>query len=312
MNIKYIFFGYANYMKVANNSILNNENTIYYMPNEFRGIRCIVYHLFIWAVKYRLTSFIPYVLYEYLFCLRDLKKTDCIFFIFYEQSIGAIEKGILRRLRKTFLNSRFVFIFTNTLASGVNKKQLDFIKNNRTIYDLVTTFNETDAKDNNFFYYDQVYSDIYAHDYKEIRSDVCFCGLDKGRKKLIETIQNRLETYGINCDFNIGTPEHKIPHEFIIAKTAMTDCILEVLVDTSQPGSSLRVAEAIANKKKLLTNNPFIKNKPYFNTRQFSYFSSPEDIDIEFIKRKLDDSQFVDPEIVSPERFLNFLRDTLS
>ena len=108
-------------MKVANNSILNNENTIYYMPNEFRGIRCIVYHLFIWAVKYRLTSFIPYVLYEYLFCLRDLKKTDCIFFIFYEQSIGAIEKGILRRLRKTFLNS------CGILCSGVPILKSQFI-----------------------------------------------------------------------------------------------------------------------------------------------------------------------------------------
>lgn len=79
-------------------------------------------------------------------------------------------------------------------------------------------------------------------------------------------------------------------------------------MDTSQSGSSLRAAEAIAYKKKLLTNNTFIKEKEYFNDKQFSYFSTLDDIDVEFIKEALGKSQYVNPMIVSPERFLDFLK----
>ena len=75
-----------------------------------------------------------------------------------------------------------------------------------------------------------------------------------------------------------------------------------------QSGSSLRAAEAIAYKKKLLTNNAFIKAKEYFNDKQFSYFSTLEDIDVDFIKEALDKSQCVDSMIVSPKRFLDFLK----
>ena len=100
-----------------------------------------------------------------------------------------------------------------------------------------------------------------------------FCGLDKGRRAIIEQLRNRLESCGIKCDFNIVDSKHKLPYEVIVSKIVQTKCILEILMDTSQSGSSLRAAEAIAYKKKLLTNNAFIKSKGIFQmTSSFPIF----------------------------------------
>lgn len=310
MHFKYIFFGYADYMKVANNEILNDENVLYYAPIDFFKFKSIIYRLVSYAVKYNLDNLIPLFSYRYLYNLERNGSLDSTFFILYEQNICSTKTNFLKYVKKKFPNSRIIFIFTNTLASGVNIKQLDYVKTHRNLFDLVMTFNEIDAVEHGFVFYDQVYSSIDIANNQEEKSDICFCGLDKGRKKIIEEIQQRLERYGLTCDFNVADSDHRISHTCVLAKTVKTDCILEVLMNTSQPGSSLRVAEAIANKKKLLTNNPFIKDKEYFTPNQISYFSTPEDIDVEFIKRKLDDSLLIDPYLVSPRRFLQFLKDS--
>ena len=216
--------------------------------------------------------------------------------------------GEIMDLKKKYPHSKLFYMFTNTLSSRVNEKQLRFVENNREKFDMIITFNEIDAVEHNFQFYNQVCSVLNVSIKEENESDIFFCGLDKGRRAIIEQLRNRLESCGIKCDFNIVDSKHKLPYEVIVSKIVQTKCILEILMDTSQSGSSLRAAEAIAYKKKLLTNNAFIKAKEYFNDKQFSYFSTLEDIDVDFIKEALDKSQCVDSMIVSPKRFLDFLK----
>ena len=53
---------------------------------------------------------------------------------------------------------------------------------------------------------------------EENESDIFFCGLDKGRRAIIEQLRNRLESCGIKCDFNIVDSKHKLPYEVIVSK----------------------------------------------------------------------------------------------
>ena len=258
--------------------------------------------------RYGWENMVPEFIYRYLYPLQTIHGYEQVYFIIYEQNVCSTHLPFLEYLKKKYPHSKLFYMFTNTLSSRVNEKQLRFVENNREKFDMIITFNEIDAVEHNFQFYNQVCSVFNVSIKEENEADIFFCGLDKGRRAIIEQLRNRLESCGIKCDFNIVDSKHKLPYEVIVSKIVQTKCILEILMDTSQSGSSLRAAEAIAYKKKLLTNNAFIKAKEYFNDKQFSYFSTLEDIDVDFIKEALDKSQCVDSMIVSPKRFLDFLK----
>lgn len=308
MRIKYVFWGYSDYMKVVNNDILYNKDVLYFAPNDLSVRQKILYNILFFMTRYGWENMVPEFIYRYLYPLQTIHGYEQVYFIIYEQNVCSTHLPFLEYLKKKYPHSKLFYMFTNTLSSRVNEKQLRFVENNREKFDMIITFNEIDAVEHNFQFYNQVCSVLNVSIKEENESDIFFCGLDKGRRAIIEQLRNRLESCGIRCDFNIVDSKHKLPYEVIVSKIVQTKCILEILMDTSQSGSSLRAAEAIAYKKKLLTNNAFIKAKEYFNDKQFSYFSTLEDIDVDFIKEALDKSQCVDSMIVSPKRFLDFLK----
>ena len=83
--------------------------------------------------------------------------------------------------------------------------------NNREKFDMIITFNVIDAVEHNFQFYNQVCSVLNVSIKEENESDIFFCGLDKGRRAIIEQLRNRLESCGIKCDFNIVDSKHKLP-----------------------------------------------------------------------------------------------------
>jgi hypothetical protein len=84
-----------------------------------------------------------------------------------------------------------------------------------------------------------------------------------------------------------------------------TDCIVEVLKE-GQSGISLRTCEAIAFNKKLITNNKSLLSMPFYDERYMRLFSCAEDIDIDFIKEKID-VKYDDTDYFSPLRILDQL-----
>lgn len=65
-----------------------------------------------------------------------------------------------------------------------------------------------------------------------------------------------------------------------------SNCILEVLIE-GMTGATLRYNEAVCYNKKLLTNNKNIVNLPFYDPRYMRVFDSPDDIDVEWVRKQV-------------------------
>ena len=76
-----------------------------------------------------------------------------------------------------------------------------------------------------------------------------------------------------------------MPYEKVIGNILSTNCVLE-MVAKGQKVQTARYYEAVCYNKKLLTNNPNIKELSFYNPQYMKYFENIEDIDFEWVKRK--------------------------
>lgn len=76
-------------------------------------------------------------------------------------------------------------------------------------------------------------------------------------------------------------------------------------------GHTIRGCEAIVFNKKMLTNNSYIKEADFFDTDNFSYFDSLNDIDMEFVKSERPPSTYKYIKLISPYRFMEFIDEHL-
>ena len=62
--------------------------------------------------------------------------------------------------------------------------------------------------------------------------------------------------------------------------------LLEIVIPGVGAGATLRYYEAVMYGKKLLTNNPTVKELSFYDERFIRYFEKPEDIDLEWVKAR--------------------------
>lgn len=136
-------------------------------------------------------------------------------------------------------------------------------------------------------------------------SDIYFIGGLKGnREDLILQTFNILHSNGVESSFDLYCYSDKQfnkrkyknlinysrkwkSYDEIQQKIISTNCILEIL-QKGQKTQSVRYFEAIFYNKKLLTNNTDIFNLPFYDERYMHYFSKPEDIDLEWVRKHED------------------------
>lgn len=310
--VKYVFFQYADYINSALSQLRSDPNVLLVNFKNYSFIQSVLVRIFLYRELRYLRMFIPRRCFRKIYDPeKKISKSDKVVFVIYEQYFLSLNTRFYNYLKSDYKNAKLVFVFTNTLSSGVNKDHLQYILANFRKYDLITTFNEIDALQYGFEFYDQIYSRSYIVNSDKPIFQVGFCGLDKGRKILLDQIKNKLDENFITNDICISQKGSYIPFDVVQTKTSQVECILEVLANPTQPGCSIRVAEAIANGKKILTNNPYIKSKPYYKSSQISYFSSAEDLDINFIRRKLSINDLIDPYEVSPQKFILFINSKI-
>lgn len=74
-------------------------------------------------------------------------------------------------------------------------------------------------------------------------------------------------------------------YEEVISDVLSTNCILE-FVAKGQKAQTARYYEAVCYNKKLLTNNPSVKDLQFYDPRYIQYFETIDDIDFAWIKKK--------------------------
>ena len=258
-------------------------------------------------------------------------KQDCDnYVIIVDMALEAIPLSKLKQLEKN-KNVKMILLCINSYKSGTIQqiqKEIHAIN-----WDKIYTFDDADAKEFGFenvgyCYYSKHSIDSLQKHIPNHYNDAYFIGIIKEtRKAEILDVYEKLRMNGVCSEFHLMVPMGErfqefpykneidyftndrglIPYDEILGSVIQSNTIIEIL-QNYQTGPSLRYYEAVCYNKKLLTNNPYTKNFPFYDERYMKIFSSPEEIDCEWVKRKdLVDYHYNNE--FSPEYFLTKLTE---
>lgn len=325
---QYYIFGYSDYIKNSLSDVLELPNVKYFdLFTTGNFVKKLIYRVFVSKHAHLLSKLLMPFCKNMYFKDDKIELNDSSVLIMYEINPLSNKQQWIRQMRKDYPGIKVVYIFTN-IIDEYRMGRIEQIKKNEDLYDLVLTFNKNDADKYNIDYYEGVFSPIKISNDLVTEAEECdvyFCGLEKGRHSMLISLYETLTSQNVKCIFDIiyakesekkhykGIRYHDrlIDNEEMLANVMKSKCILEVMVDTTQPGSSLRMCESIAFKKKLLTNNPYVKEKTFFNPKQMCYFCTPDSIDVSFIYEEIGLDEYSDSDLLSPIKLLNYLEQKI-
>ena len=188
-------------------------------------------------------------------------------------------------------------------------------------WDEIFTFEKDDADKYNWNYSGVNCSSLPIRTNSRIKSDLYFIGGLKGeRSELLFSVYDFLNRNGVRCKYDllyqskseqvnsanciykiveeykktgikdIGTinlRKHFLKYEKALVNVQECNVIFEV-IQKGQSAQTMRWFEAVYYNKKLLTNNPNVKNLPLYNEKFMKFVNSADDIDIDWIMSKED------------------------
>lgn len=224
---------------------------------------------------------------------EDLPDKEHFFVLVLNPSAEFITQELVHKLKNQY-NCTWVLILFDP-SSGNSQDALKRLE----WFDMVYSFDMDDCKRYGFKYFFQCYSKIEISSGTTEYSDLYFTGWANkpGRKQQILQIAETAKANLISTNINLvssrktwNAPEvqyHKnpIPYTKVIEGVNNCNCILDV-VQENQAGASLKYLEAIVYNRKLLSNNPNIRNFPYYDSRFMHIFDSSGEIDHDWIKSR--------------------------
>lgn len=318
--------GRFEYMRAAWETAANSKKKILYFDNMPTRSTSFKYrlgnHMLRFMDRLSVSSEEAHIrnnLREY-FDIDGLSQNEKILFIFYEfNSISPDRKSIVF-LKKRFPNARFVLFFTNIIGSVIDKTRQDFLLQCRDLYDLTYTFERKDAE----LYGFQLFRDgCFPYDPLPIetddtyKSDICWIGKDKGRLDVLMRIANKLYDNGFRCKFIVMSDGKKetaykngvqvinrpMSYYEVLKYIKNSNCLLDIV-----PGNctvTIRWTEAIAYKKKLISNNVG-GGVIGCNNGQFCFCTDLTDLgtfEMEFLKKNC--VNYINHEMISTKSFIN-------
>ena len=204
---------------------------------------------------------------------------------------------LLRKFKETHKdNVSLVLLLFDSVDSPLMKNGWGNLLEQVKLFDIVASYDQVDSSKYGFMHFYDSYAERTVVPSQE-SSDIFFVGGDKGRAKMLYDIAKYLSDGGVDVDIRVTCLADEyltkgmnnitkyMTYDITLGHVLSTNCLLEVLCE-GQNSSSLRYYEAVVYNKKLLTNDPNIINMPYYNPDTMKYFKNPEDIDIEWVKKK--------------------------
>lgn len=236
-----------------------------------------------------------------------LKRKRINYVIFSEDYVQRVDWNVLEEIQRQYLIKTVLYV-NDPIERRMNlyRDRLSWYKKK---LDLIITTDRKDSEKYNIAFFPLFYSNNSLNKFREVKYDIFFVGRDKGRKKLVKGIKSEAEKNGLTTYFRLregisGTTGRGswISYEDILDSIDQSNCLLEILQE-NQSGISLRTMEAVIFNKKLLTNNKDIIHYSFYDKRFIQVFSEIKDIDINFIKERINVSYNYHGEY-SPKQFL--------
>lgn len=191
-----------------------------------------------------------------------------------------------------FLKTKYNIVTVLYIADPVEKRmniKKNRLKEYKEKFNLIVCTDIDDARKFNISFFPLIYSKPALTGKANVCYDLSFVGHDKGRWKLLDDINKKMQSKGlktfVRCRKGRITDQKWMAYSEIIDIVKKSNCILEI-VQEGQTAITLRTLEAIYYKKKLLTNNINIKKYSFYDPRYIQVFTKLDDIDCNFIKEK--------------------------
>ena len=163
---------------------------------------------------------------------------------------------------------------------------------------IIMTFDFQDAKAYGYHLLESYYSMLEPSYAGPEEESVYFCGAAKDRMSTIRRVYDHLTKNGLKCGFHVRIEQKskaaddgidylvktRIPYQKVVDQVCASSCILDI-TQKGQTGVTIRYFEAVCYNKKLLTDNPNVRNLPYYDPEFIQIFDDPDGIDVEWVKR---------------------------
>lgn len=285
----YVVFGSQNeYYKKAYSDINNCDGCVYFSePLLVQGISGYLLRLIRrihMSPKVNKYIKLPFkhiwnpILYRYKF---EPVKPICFIFFAAGPFSEHIPYGFIDYIKERYPDSKCVIFYQDL----VEKKRTVSLKKYREFADLIFSFDYGDCEKYNLRYHNLVYSDILNEmDSCPIKSDIYFCGAVKNRLPEILDAYFWFRDHEFICDFHLITKDKKLIKKYKgyeglnFCKNFSYQANLEHIQETRNmleimqkggTGFTLRTCEAIIFKKRLISNNSFLKKADFYDGNQF-------------------------------------------
>ena len=204
---------------------------------------------------------IQFVLNSYLRnTIKGLKYGDAV--IIAEYTDPALLLAISKIIPEGV--SRYLWLWNHKGNDKIFGNNLPVIQKHRF---QVITYDELDAEKYGFRWHTQFfnikpYQHLTSQKESSILYDFFFVGYAKNRVEEIESIRSLLSSY--TCKFvTVHSTSEYISYTDYMEMALQSRCLVEI-VHTGDPSCTLRPLEAMAIHRKLLTNNPSVRNYSFF------------------------------------------------
>lgn len=326
MQIKYNYVFYlenTSYIAACINDIKNRDNTIirfsiYNSESRFLNLIYKIHH------SQRINRFINIPLKKVWyrlctsFCFRNDNPICFIFDARWLQYDYVVD--YVKYLKSNYNKSKIICYYIDLVKNYNKLAQPDNVK----IYaDEVLAYDLQDSKKYSLIYRPTFYSKIDVQESNLIDSDIFFVGYAKDRLDTIISIYEKCSSMGLVCDFHIiGVEKEKqlypekihynqyLNYSDCLAHISHTKCVLEVM-QTGAVGYTLRLWEAIAYDKVLMTNNKSILESDFYVPGKIIFTDN-----LTISESIAEASEISYPENIkykiSPDAFLSFIDDLLN
>lgn len=189
---------------------------------------------------------------------HHIKEYDKIIIFDYGWS-----KEITSFIKKYNPTCKIHLFFFNTISNAYHQ----MILKDRNI-DKLWSFDQKDVEKYGLNFNTPMYAKEYIDQFPIIEypeNDVVFVGKAKERISLIENIEEKCKEKQLKTDFTIVKSEKDyVAYEDYVRRIMNTKCILDI-TNEGQTGLTLRFMEALFTKKKIITNNQYIKDYNFYD-----------------------------------------------
>jgi hypothetical protein len=258
--------------------------------------------------------------YYYDCWLNMEEKRDKVCFILFSDCLVLEEGNFSIKIREKFLDCYIIYFFQDLVKK--DSRKIDFVLNKRRNVDLIYTFDRTDAEEYGLLFHNIPYS-YSKQECIDLKYDISFVGQAKDRlddiyKSILGINEQRINSQfyltGVREDqkrediHNIKYLPNLISYKEYIDIVKQSKCILEIM-QMGGSGNTIRVPEAIAYNKLLLSNNDSLRMNNLYYEEYMEIFSDIRKVNLkEFLNRTPD---YGKPINITPLQFLKDISDDI-